>query len=313
MPWVLDLDRFDVRDDVWELAVLSLVTQQGVSPDICLLASHKLQAWTEPAMLDPDEDPVPVLLEIVEDFARHKEVNHLPTKLLVNDERAVGPLREVLPDAVDVQFRPSLGLAKMHLADALENPPEFPRIPGLDGPRPISSNGVTEQDLRTFAQAGVDFLTRAPWQDVPAETLFRVRRPKPMVGMHYLSVMGQGGQEFGLSFYARQRDFHDLMAQTGPVTGDGPRPSWGVSLDSIDDINIADAHWWNEWNLPIADHPTLGRRFPNPIGFSPEGHLVRPTGIRLRYLSHLLTLFARAVSFDDHVSGQEAEVEVIAS
>ena len=69
------------------------------------------------------------------------------------------------------------------------------RIPGL-----LESPGVTPDRLRTFAAAAAVFYTAQVWDHLANDDLIVVETDSLPKEMRHLVVLGQGGQQFGVSF-----------------------------------------------------------------------------------------------------------------
>ncbi len=69
-----------------------------------------------------------------------------------------------------------------------------------EAPHPgmLDTPGVSVDRLRAFAAAAERFYLAGPWQHLVNEDLIVVESPKAPKGMACVSVLGNGGQEFGL-------------------------------------------------------------------------------------------------------------------
>jgi len=66
---------------------------------------------------------------------------------------------------------------------------------------------VTVARVRAFAEAAARFYDARPWQHLANEDLVVVEAPKAPKAMACVSVLGKGGQEFGLAFFESRRAF----------------------------------------------------------------------------------------------------------
>ena len=308
------LNRLPIADDEWQAAVFMLDPERGEST-FCLCVSRELGVVIDPIACDGPDDVVEATLAAIEEFACHPQISRLPRLLRVNSPAAADALRKVLPDGVTVEQTGNLPIVASGLRELLaeSNCDDGPLPPYLGGPSPIFSRGVSVDDLAAFAAAGAAFWDAAPWERVDYDVLFRVRRPKPKVGMAHFSIMGQSRGEYGLSFYHRRADFDAMLDSEHPadLLAGGAGPSGGVSFDRVADMNLFDAEMWEQHKLALSDD---GRRFPSPIVVNESADVVRPTAVRLRYLTELLAALANATpaQFDaGRIVQAGVEVEIV--
>jgi len=156
---------------------------------------------------------------------------------------------------------------------------------GVRHPGALESPGVTVERLHAFADAAAEFYRARPWQHLVNEDLVVVESPKPPKGMAHVSVLGNGGQEFGLSFFASRKAFDRLVEGRGGM----PTEAHGVTFGSIDELPFADVDTWEAHDLPVAGP----RGYPLFCRMGLE-EMTRPSAIELTFAEALLRAFARA-------------------
>ena len=107
----------------------------------------------------------------------------------------------------------------------------------LEGP------GVTIDQLRAFADAAVAFFRAAPWRHLTNEDLIVVKATQVPKGMRHISVLGNGGQQFGLAFFESRPAFERLFSTTSSMP---PRRAFGITFGPIDELPFADADAWED-------------------------------------------------------------------
>jgi tetratricopeptide (TPR) repeat protein len=155
---------------------------------------------------------------------------------------------------------------------------------GVRYPGALESPGVTAQRLRAFADAAAEFYRARPWQHLVNEDLIVVESPKPPKGMAVVSVLGNGGQEFGLSFFASRKAFDRLVEGRRGM----PTEAHGVTFGPIDELPFADVDAWEAHHLPVAGprgYPLFCR-----MGLA---EMKRPSATELTFAEALLRAFAR--------------------
>jgi hypothetical protein len=83
---------------------------------------------------------------------------------------------------------------------------------GAPHPAALEVRGVTVERMRAFAVAARDFYAAAPWRHLSDEDLIHVEVPRVGAEFRHLTVLGRGGQTFGLGFFASPQDLDALNA-----------------------------------------------------------------------------------------------------
>jgi len=165
---------------------------------------------------------------------------------------------------------------------------------GVRHPGALESPCVTVERLRAFVDAAAEFYRAHPWQHLVNEDLIVVESPKPPKGMAFVSVLGNGGQEFGLSFFASRKAFDRLVQGRGGM----PTEAHGVTFGPIDELPFGDVDAWEAHDLPAAGprgYPLFCR-----MGLA---ETKRPSVTELTFAEALLRVFAR-VTEDELDAGQ---------
>jgi hypothetical protein len=119
------------------------------------------------------------------------------------------------------------------------------RLPGV-----LESPGVTPDRLRAFAEAAVSFYTARVWDYLANEDLIVVDSERMPRAMQHVSVLGQGGQEFGISFFESREAFEGVLDLAD--AGRSASRAHGVTFGPIDELPFADADAWSDYALPVA-------------------------------------------------------------
>lgn len=168
---------------------------------------------------------------------------------------------------------------------------------GGEGPAGLlESPGITIERLRAFATAAERFYTARPWRHLVNEDLIAVESPNPPKGMACVSVLGNGGQEFGLAFHESRKAFDRLLHLRHPS---GMSHAFGVTFGSIDELPFADVDAWEDHALAVAGP----RAYPFPVDIARDGLARRPTAKALRHMEAVLRALAES-SEDDFDSGR---------
>lgn len=160
-------------------------------------------------------------------------------------------------------------------------------------PNALDAAGVTVDRMRVFAEAARRFYKAAPWRYLSDEDLIRVEAPAVEPGLSHVTVLGAGGQTFGLGFFESVADFTE--------TQDSPRPEyfmtrarWSLFYGPISQLPFGDADLWEEHGLPVAGDDA----YPVAIQFHPDGKSYRPNASVLSYLEGLLRALAETTEHE---------------
>src|SRR5918993_585986 len=119
------------------------------------------------------------------------------------------------------------------------------RLPGL-----LESPGMSVDRLRAFASAAAAFFVARPWDYLTNEDLLIVESGHAPRNMRHVSVLGQGGQQFGLAFFDSRRAFERVLEAAD--AGRSAARAHGVTFGTIDELPLSDADAWQDHALPVA-------------------------------------------------------------
>jgi tetratricopeptide (TPR) repeat protein len=254
----------------------------------------------------PDDD---LALRGFLEFGRRwaRQLDGRPARVQVRDAAlaaALGPTLAVLNTPVDVVG--DLPALRMALRTLEEHASEGPRRPGL-----LEEPGVTPDRVGAFAEAAAAFYRARPWAHLVNEDLIVVESPGSPPGLAMLSVLGNGGREFGLAFHKDRRSFERLI---DPATAPSSvRRAHGVTFGPAHELPFADLDAWEEHGWALA-----GRRaYPLPCDLYADGRFIRPTAVELTQMEVLLRALAETTEdeldagrWQRRVTGFDGPVEV---
>ncbi|MBN2209927.1 MAG: hypothetical protein JW709_00895 [Sedimentisphaerales bacterium] len=234
--------------------------------------------------LHPDKAHPEVLLQCLFDFAANKTLaGYRPGILEVLDAELADFLRERLA-GLNIQVRIRTRL--YWLDEVLASLFEYFKAPDISGP--LSVKGVTLDMMRAFAEAGADFWRAEPWRYFSDEDLIEIEAPFADSQTRYMTVMGHGGQTFGLSFFA-SRDQYNKLHTTDPKDYFIHNSVWSVMFDPITSLPFPDVDLWLDHNLPVADEEGYPYAMLCAAGKKPR----RPGPELLAFFEGLLRIFAQ--------------------
>jgi tetratricopeptide (TPR) repeat protein len=155
------------------------------------------------------------------------------------------------------------------------------RFPGL-----LESPGVTPDRLRAFAEAAGAFYTARLWEHLANEDLIVVESDGVPTAMRHVSVLGQGGQQFGVSFFESRKAFERVLDSAG--AGRYADRAYGVTFGPLDELPFADVDAWLDHALPVVGP----RAYPLAADLRRDGSVRRPDARELAYTTALLRALA---------------------
>lgn len=150
----------------------------------------------------------------------------------------------------------------------------------------LESAGVTPDRLRAFAEAAAAFYTAQVWDHLANEDLIVVESAGVPKAMRHLSVLGQGGQQFGVSFFESRKAFERVLDPAG--AGRYASRAHGVTFGPIDELPFADVDAWLDYALPVAGP----RAYPLAADLRRDGTVRRPDARELTCAEALLRALA---------------------
>jgi AhpD family alkylhydroperoxidase len=163
-------------------------------------------------------------------------------------------------------------------------------IEGTSQPALLEAKGMSMEHVRAFADAAAMFYDAAPWERIRNDELIRIDQPRVDDDMSFCSVLGSGGDEFGLGFYRVESQFD--------VAGSGSNPErlfeladrglWSMTFDELDMASSGDLAAWRDHDLPLAAdnaYPLIVRYGRTP------GRVGRPSPRVLAFVEGLMHAF----------------------
>jgi len=166
---------------------------------------------------------------------------------------------------------------------------------GVSYPGLLGQRGVTVERVRAFADAAARFYEARPWRHLVNEDLLVVEAPGAPRGMSHLSVLGNGGQQFGIALYRSRREFERVLDMADPRQ---MRRAFGVTFGPPTDLAFADADLWEDHALPLAGP----QAYPVVADFRAD-RILRPGAKALTYVEALLLALAETTE-DELDSGR---------
>lgn len=134
----------------------------------------------------------------------------------------------------------------------------------LDAPQ------MTLPRLSRFAEAAAMMFKAAPWQHLANEDLIQIELPAaPSDMLRCASVMGAGGDVFGISFFSGIEGFNRLLNRDDPENAMARDGAVALTFNDADSLPSGDRELWIARQLALADdcaHPLL-LRYPKNDGF----------------------------------------------
>lgn len=171
-----------------------------------------------------------------------------------------------------------------------------------EAPHPgmLDTPGVSVDRLRAFAAAAERFYLAGPWRHLVNEDLIVVESPKAPKGMACVSVLGNGGQEFGLGFFESRRAFTRLLSMRDPRA---LTRAFGVTFGPVDELPFADVDAWEDHALPVAG-PLA---YPLAADIGRDG-IRRPSAKALNHIEALLRALTDSTEADYDAGRWQREV-----
>jgi tetratricopeptide (TPR) repeat protein len=219
---------------------------------------------------------------LIEFGLKHGLVECRPAVLEVADEELGRRLREALGDReLEIELAPGLPALQDVLTSMGEHAQGRRPPPGA-----LEGQGVTVERMRAFATAARRFWDAQPWRHLTDADLVHVEAPSAGRGLAYVTVLGGGGQTFGLGFFNSVEDHEALQVDDASAMLD--HPHWSVLFGPITDLPFGDADLWEDHQLPVA---TDDEAYPCAVRLGGD-EVRRPDAGTLAYLEGLLAAFA---------------------
>jgi tetratricopeptide (TPR) repeat protein len=192
-----------------------------------------------------------------------------PTKIIFEDHNLLQSLAPVLqkigvravhyPNAEQVD-----ALVKDLEADMNDNQPD---IPGL-----LSGKNISPQIVSDLFDAAAEFYRAAPWIQLSNDNLLSIR-VLPQKEPYYVTIMGQGGVEYGIALYLHWADVERMyFPQDHPMEFIPSEGSHSFLFNEISEYSFDDLDAIEKYGWTIADK----QAYPFPVIFEPPDHVKRP-------------------------------------
>lgn len=214
-----------------------------------------------------------------------------PARVEVRD----AALRDVLADSLAKLSTSVAVVDEMRAVREVLNDLEAEETGGRRIPGVLESPGVTPDRLRAFAEAAASFYRARVWDHLANEDLIVVDEAGAPGGMQHLLVLGQGGQQFGISLFDSREAFDRML--DGAQAGGHATRAHGVTFGPIDELPFADVDTWLDHALPVAG----GRAYPLSADLRSDGSVHRPDARALTYTEALLRALAETT--EDELDG----------
>ncbi len=159
-------------------------------------------------------------------------------------------------------------------------------------PSLLDQPGMSVERLRAFADGCALFDHAAPWRELYDEDLIKVESPKPPSGMKFASVLGAGGQTFGIAFFPSLQSY-DRMVEVVDSGGDVVRealknPRWSFMFYGPDELPTDDLDIWQNNGLRVAREDSI----PVLLRYRASGKVDRPDGLTITFVEGLCRAIA---------------------
>ncbi len=230
------------------------------------------------------KDPAILLDALVQGAEHRRWGGHRPGTLLVADADVAAFLRSALAGLdMEVEVHEPLDMFDHFIGEMMSA-----GFSGDDIPSLLDGKKVTVDQVRSFAGAAVQFHRAEPWERLDDSDPIQVKSPLGKKGLSLATIMGSGGEEFGIAFFESREQYDSMMA--GEPIGAVIRLQgyWSVTFVPGHDLPIRDHDLWEDHDLPLAGDDL----YPLPIGLGPRDRVQRPDSATLSYLEALLRAIA---------------------
>ena len=302
------------KNDVWQggLTRLPMWTQdESLKPYRPWMASWislktKLVYLTEPkARKKIDFETV---LQSLANFACDKNLaGYLPGKIQVKDSTLAKYLGDLLAEInIVVEQQNKLFTFDEMIVQMAEELGSGQLLSGA-----LSVKGITVESMHAFADAASEFYQAQPWQYLMSEDIVEVESPFVDAGLRYFSVLGAGGNTFGIGFYDSIQQFEAIFEQNEPDELN-TNSHWALLFGPITELPFEDADLWEDYNFPVASEEA----YPAAMCFVPGKKHRRPGPDILTFLEGMLRAMAQTTEeqidsgrWKKHVTTSKGEID----
>lgn len=170
-------------------------------------------------------------------------------------------------------------------------------------PGSLSGEGVTIEQVASFAEAAVQFMAAEPWRHLEDDDPICIESPVEEPEVRFASIMGRAGYSYGLLFH---RDSRFFLERDEELLLEAARKGfWSISFDSADEIPLEDLDLWERHGLPLVDEDA----YPVAVYLGGSNPEIRRPGARLLGLFEGI-LRALAATTEDEMDSGRWEKEV---
>jgi tetratricopeptide (TPR) repeat protein len=234
----------------------------------------------------PQEKDFESALTCLVDFAcDSKLAGYRPDRLEVEDAKFAEYLSKTLSGLnITIEKRNKLFIIDEALAKMAEDMEDKPMPPGA-----LETKDVTVDAMRAFAEGACRFYQTKPWEHLTNEDVIEVESPLIESSLRYFSVLGNGGETYGLGFYESLSPFEKFLQ--GGTEAENLFLSdkhWMILFGPIWEMPFKDADLWEDYCLPVASDDA----YPVAMCYTNRGKIRRPGPDILAFIEGLLLALA---------------------
>ncbi len=175
---------------------------------------------------------------------------------------------------------------------------------------PLAGKEVRVKDLHAFAEAAALFYQAAPWKFLHDSDLIAFDPATSPAALRFGVVLGNGGQEFGIGFYATRELFEQMLGQADPEQ----------MMALMEEHRVWNMSFFEETQLPVVDHdlfldynlPRSGNNlFPAIVGMKGPEDVKRPNREKLVFIEGVLRALAATTEQQVDSGAWSVRVETI--
>jgi tetratricopeptide (TPR) repeat protein len=278
-PTSTPLDELPQSIDTWYCAVRQLRTwvleedNEPTRPNLLVILNLNSGLILHTELLDHVPDPEEVLATLTTTMLQpNQELDLLPHRPLRIDFEVRDLQKSMNATLADIGVRAKYGPQTEALNALLEDLEAHlgegqPEIPGL-----LSQPKVSRRLLASLFQAAADFYRAAPWIQLSNSDPLAIQVP-PQKEPWFVTVMGQGGMEYGLALYLTLEDLERTYLSFGHPLDSFPHlGAHSFLFNLITEIPFDDLDAIERFGWEIADP----QAYPCPIIFVPPDEVRRP-------------------------------------
>lgn len=229
-------------------------------------------------------DRLALLIDSLLELAELEDPGYRPQHIVVASEALFGPLQDQLRGSgTSVACDPESVVWNQKRQELLDKVLEEP--PSELSPPSLLNSSCSLDLIEEFAAAAAEFYQSRFWLQLNDRDLLQIHTPKPPYGLQWATVLGSGGQEYGLGFY-QSEDMHWALRA-------GRLDPNSIDLFSMRYIPLSEAapqdqQYWQRAELPLASDDA----FPQLLHFIPGG-VQLPKTKEMELVTILLKALAR--------------------